>query len=123
MPLSPLPEPTNSNVGESATSASIIGAKGSKSFPIRLFVVPHGEHTNSPRGLEDDCVEVFAAFGEVVERSHEVPAHGAAHAAVVHGDDVLLGLDLLHHQALVDVHLQSNIDKVLMFSTGSLSRC
>jgi hypothetical protein len=50
-------------------------------------------------------VEVLSARNEGVERAHQVATHRAADAPVIHGHNVLFGLDLLDDKALVDVDL------------------
>ena len=57
------------------------------------------------RRLEHDGVELRALLDQTAERAHEVAADGAARAAVVHLDEVLLRRHVLAHELLVDVDL------------------
>mmetsp|Transcript_36657 Transcript_36657/g.86209 ORF Transcript_36657/g.86209 Transcript_36657/m.86209 type:complete len:393 (-) Transcript_36657:542-1720(-) len=54
--------------------------------------------------LDDDGVVFLVALGEGDEGAHEVAAHRAAHAPVVHRDHVLLRLEIRRDEAGVDVH-------------------
>ena len=63
-----------------------------------------GRGVGEAGGLDDDVVEILRAVLEREQRAHQVAAHGAAHAPVVHGDDVLLFLHVLAHERIVDGH-------------------
>lgn len=43
-------------------------------------------------GFDQDVIEAIAAAGELFEDADEVPAHGAANAAVIHLEDLFVGL-------------------------------
>ncbi|MCY1550091.1 hypothetical protein D9M68_863100 [compost metagenome] len=64
----------------------------------------HGRGVGQPGGLDDHAVEaraaVLATRRQLAEDAHQIAAHGAADAAVVHLDD-LLAL-FLHQQFVVD---------------------
>jgi hypothetical protein len=53
-------------------------------------------------GLDHDLVELVAALHQVAEDADQVAAHGAADAAVVHLEDLLLGVE---HEGVVDADL------------------
>ena len=54
------------------------------------------------RRLEEDGIKVGPAFGQHAQRPDQVRPEAAAHAAVVHGDDVLGILHRVGHEAVVD---------------------
>src|SRR5712691_52045 len=60
-----------------------------------------------PGGLHDDGVEPALAPHQAVDDAHEVAAHGAADAAVVHLEHFLVGAD---HQLVVDADLAELVD-------------
>src|SRR5579863_7982000 len=62
---------------------------------------------SEPRGLDDDGVELSLPSHQVVEDAHEVAAHGAADAAVVHLEHFLVGAD---DKVVVDADLAEFID-------------
>ena len=62
-----------------------------------------GRRVGEPRRLEEHGVEVLPPVLEPDERLHEVAAHRAARAAVVHRDELLGRRDVLGDERLVDV--------------------
>ena len=61
-----------------------------------------GRRVREARGFDDDVVELLGFVLEGEQRSDQVAADGAADASVVHGDDVLLLLDVLADEGVVD---------------------
>src|SRR5580692_1310022 len=66
-----------------------------------------GSRVGEASGLDDDGVELAFAFHQPVEDAHQVAAHGAADAAVVHLEHFLVGAD---HELVVDADLAEFID-------------
>ena len=67
----------------------------------------HRRRVGEPRGLDDDGVELALAPHQPVEDAHEVAAHGAADAAVVHLEHFLVGAD---DEVVVDADLAELVD-------------
>src|SRR6516165_3306686 len=62
----------------------------------------HRRGVREPRGLDDDGVELALPAHQPVDDAHEIAAHGAADAAVVHLEHFLVGAD---HEVVVDADL------------------
>ena len=67
----------------------------------------HRRGVGEPRGLDDDGVELALAPHQPVDDAHQVAAHGAADAAVVHLEHFFVGVD---HQLVVDADLAEFVD-------------
>ena len=67
----------------------------------------HRRRIGEPRGLDDDGVELALALHQAVEDAHEIAAHGAADAAIVHLEDFFVGAD---DQIVVDADLAEFVD-------------
>ena len=67
----------------------------------------HRRRIGQPRGLDDDGVELALALHQALEDAHEIAAHGAADAAVVHLEDFFVGAD---DQIVVDADLAEFVD-------------
>src|SRR6185437_7256554 len=67
----------------------------------------HRRRIGQSRGLDDDGVELAFAAHQAVEDAHQVAAHGAADAAVVHLEHFLVGAD---HQIVVDADFAEFVD-------------
>ena len=67
----------------------------------------HRRGVGEAGGLDDDGVELALASHEPVDDAHQVAAHGAADAAVVHLEHFLVGVD---HQLVVDADLAEFVD-------------
>ena len=67
----------------------------------------HRRRIGEPGGLHDDGVELALAPHQPVDDAHEVAAHGAADAAVVHLEHFLVGA---HDQVVVDADLAEFVD-------------
>src|SRR5438552_4858041 len=67
----------------------------------------HGRGVGEPRSLEDDGVEFSFPAHQPVNDAHEIAAHGAANAAVVHFEDFFVGAD---DETIVDPHLTELVD-------------
>ena len=67
----------------------------------------HRRRIGEPRGLDDDGVELALAFHQPVEDAHEVAAHGAADAAIVHLEHFFVGAD---DEVVVDADLAEFVD-------------
>ena len=53
----------------------------------------HGPRVGEAGGLDEHAVEPVLALEQPAEDAEQIAAHGAAEAAVVHGEDLLVGLD------------------------------
>src|SRR5207247_1725462 len=58
-------------------------------------------------GLDDDGVELALPFHQAAEDAHEIAAHGAADAAVVHLEHFFIGAD---DEVVVDADLAELVD-------------
>ena len=67
----------------------------------------HRRGVGEAGGFDDDGVELAFSSHEPVDDAHQVAAHGAADAAVVHLEDFLVGVD---HQLVVDADLAEFVD-------------
>ena len=67
----------------------------------------HRRRIGEARGLDDDGVELALALHQAVEDAHEVAAHGAADAAIVHLEHFFVGAD---DQVVVDADLAEFVD-------------
>ncbi len=67
----------------------------------------HRRRVGEPRGLDDDGVELALAPHQPVDDAHEVAAHRAADAAIVHLEDFFVGVD---DQIIVDADLAELVD-------------
>ena len=67
----------------------------------------HRRRIGEPGGLDDDGVELALAPHQPLDDADQVAAHGAAHAAVVHLEDFLVGAD---DQVVVDADLAELVD-------------
>ena len=67
----------------------------------------HRRRVGEPGGLDDDGVELALAPHQALDDADEIAAHGAAHAAVVHLEDFLVGAD---DQVVVDADLAELVD-------------
>ena len=67
----------------------------------------HRRRIGEPRGLDNDFVELALAAHQAVENAHQVAAHGAADAAVVHLEHLLVGAD---DEVVVDADLAEFVD-------------
>ena len=67
----------------------------------------HRRRIGEPGGLDDDGVELALALHQAVEDAHEVAAHGAADAAIVHLEHFLVGAD---DEVVVDADLAEFVD-------------
>ncbi len=67
----------------------------------------HRRGIGEARGLDDDGVELSFSSHEAVDDAHEVAAHGAADAAVVHLKYFFVGV---HHQLVVDADFAELVD-------------
>src|SRR5260370_11143825 len=67
----------------------------------------HWRGVREPRGLEDDGVEFALPAHQPVTNAHEIAAHRAADAAVVHLEDFFVGAD---DEVVVDADLAELVD-------------
>src|SRR5262245_7421780 len=67
----------------------------------------HRRRIGEPGGLDDDGVELTLPPHQPVDDAHEVATHGAADAAVVHLEHLLVGA---HHEVVVDSDLPELVD-------------
>ena len=67
----------------------------------------HRRRIGKTRGLDDDGVELALALHQPVEDAHEIAAHGAADAAIVHLEHFLVGAD---DEVVVDADLAEFVD-------------
>jgi hypothetical protein len=67
----------------------------------------HRRGVGEPGGLDDDGVELAFSSDEAVDDAHQVAAHGAADAAVVHLEHFLVGVD---DELVVDADLAEFVD-------------
>src|SRR5262249_44343057 len=67
----------------------------------------HRGRIREARGLENDGVELAFPAHQPVDDAHEVAAHGAADAAVVHLEDFFIGAD---DEVVVDADLAELVD-------------
>src|SRR5215472_2218618 len=67
----------------------------------------HRRGVREPRGLDDDGVELALPAHQPVDDAHEVAAHGAADAAVVHLEYFFVGAD---DEVVVDADLAEFVD-------------
>ena len=67
----------------------------------------HRRRIGEARGLDDDGVELALALHQPVEDAHQIAAHGAADAAVVHLEHFLVGAD---DEIVVDADLAELVD-------------
>ena len=67
----------------------------------------HRRRVGEPRGLDDDGVELAFSPHQPVDDAHQVAAHGAADAAVVHLEHFLVGVD---DELVVDADLAEFVD-------------
>src|SRR5262245_9811800 len=67
----------------------------------------HRRGIREPRGLDDDGVELALPAHQSVDDAHQVAAHGAAHAAVVHLEHFFVGAD---DEVVVDADLAEFVD-------------
>src|SRR6516225_4856321 len=67
----------------------------------------HRRGIREPRGLDDDGVELALPAHQPVDDAHEVTAHGATDAAVVHLEHFFVGAD---HEVVVDADLAEFVD-------------
>ena len=72
----------------------------------------HRRGIGEARGLHDDRVELALAPHQPIDDAHEVAAHGAADAAVVHLEHFLVDAD---HELAVDADLAEFIDDDRVF--------
>ena len=64
-------------------------------------------------GLDDDPVELLAPLHEAGDDADEVPAHGAADAAVVHFEDLFVGID---DEVVIHAKLSELVDDDRIFT-------
>ena len=62
----------------------------------------HRRRIGQTRGLDDDGVELALALHQPIENSHEIAAHGAADATIVHFEHFFVGAD---DEIIVDADL------------------
>ena len=67
----------------------------------------HRRRIGEARGLDDDGVELALALHQPVHDAHEVAAHGAADAAIVHLEHFFVGAD---DEVVVDADLAEFVD-------------
>ncbi len=67
----------------------------------------HRRGIGEARGLDDDGIELALAPHQPVDDAHEVAAHRAADAAIVHLEDFFVGVD---DQIIVDADLAELVD-------------
>ncbi len=67
----------------------------------------HRGRIGKPGGFDDDGVEFAPALHQAVEDAHEIAAHGAAYAAVVHLEHFFVRAD---DQVVVDADLAEFVD-------------
>ena len=67
----------------------------------------HRRRIGQAGGLDDDGVELALALHQAVEDAHEIAAHGAADAAIVHLEHFFVGAD---DQVVVDADLAEFVD-------------
>src|SRR5262245_11827098 len=67
----------------------------------------HRRGIGEPGGLDDDGVELAPPPHQPVDDAHQVATHGAADAAVVHLEHLLVGA---HHEVVVDADLSELVD-------------
>ena len=67
----------------------------------------HRRRIGEPGGLDDDGVELALAPHQAVDDAHEVAAHRAADAAIVHLEDFFVGAD---DQIVVDADFAEFVD-------------
>ena len=67
----------------------------------------HRRRIGKARGLDDDGVEFAFSFHQSFEDAHQIAAHGAADAAVIHFEDFFVGAD---DQIIVDADLAEFVD-------------
>ena len=67
----------------------------------------HGSRIGQSRRLDDNGVELALALHQPVQDAHEVAAHGAADAAIVHLEHFLVGAD---DEVVVDADLAEFVD-------------
>ena len=67
----------------------------------------HRRRIGEPGGLDDDGVELALPPHQPVEDAHQIAAHGAADAAIVHLEDFFVGAD---DEVVVDADLAEFID-------------
>ena len=72
---------------------------------VREECLRHRTRVREPRRLYEHGVEALLALCELREDAHEVSTHGAAHAPVVHLEELLLRLDAGADELVVDAHL------------------
>ena len=86
------------------TASSLVLAPTSSSMKK---VCATGAGSARPGGLDDDGVELALAPHQPVDDAHQVAAHGAADAAVVHLEHFLVGVD---DELVVDADLAEFVD-------------
>ena len=79
-----------------------VEAIGVADFGVAEERLRHGAGVGQAGGLDEHAVEAVLALEEPAEDAEQVAAHGAAEAAVVHGEDLLVGLD---DELVIDAHL------------------
>jgi hypothetical protein len=67
----------------------------------------HRRGVGQARGFDDDAVELALAPHQPIDDAHQVAAHGAADAAVVHLEHFLVRA---HHEVVVDADLTEFVD-------------
>src|SRR5262249_17860759 len=72
----------------------------------------HWRGVGKPRGLEDDGVEFTLPAHQPVDDAHEITAHRAADATVVHLEDFFVSAD---DEVVVDAHLTEFVDDDSVF--------
>ena len=85
----------------------------------------HRRRIGEPRGLDDDGVELALALHQAVHDAHEVAAHGAADAAIVHLEHFFVGAD---DQIIVDADLAEFVDDdgvflAVVFRQDAVQQC
>src|SRR5260221_447419 len=100
--LEPVPEPFGVGDGDNGVELG---------FAADIVVdeerLRHWRGVREPRGLEDDGVEFALPAHQPVNDAHEIAAHRAADAAVVHLEDFFVGAD---DEIDVDVNLAELVD-------------
>ena len=61
----------------------------------------HGAGVGEAGGLDQHAIETILPLEQPAEDAEQIAAHGAAEAAVIHGEDLLVGLD---DELVVDAH-------------------
>mmetsp|Transcript_21345 Transcript_21345/g.61222 ORF Transcript_21345/g.61222 Transcript_21345/m.61222 type:complete len:277 (+) Transcript_21345:718-1548(+) len=74
-------------------------------FGIRLDRVNDGRRVSEASGFEKDGIELLATLGKLAKRTDEISANGTTDTSVVHGDQVLGGIEAFSDESIVNGHL------------------